>query len=301
MSESTTVASLLAEGEELFKTSSIHHGHGLYDAWDEAVYLLSHALNLNLSLDRSMLPNLLSKEEVAEVRRLFRERSNEKTPSAYLTSCAWFCGLPFYVDRRVLIPRSPIGNLIKEKFQPWVPVQPNSILDLCTGSGCIGISCAYAFPSSNITISDISEDALIVASKNVNSHKCSGQIQICESDLFDDLGDERYDLIVSNPPYVDLEDYRSMPGEYFAEPALGLIAGDDGLDIVRRILCEAVDYLHEGGSLIVEVGNSAAALEQTYPDLPFLWVDFSEGDAGVFILTREQLIENHNFLQIKAL
>jgi len=295
MSESTTIASLLAEGEELFKTSSIHHGHGLYDAWDEAVYLLSHALNLNLSLDRSMLLNCLSEEEVAEVRRLFRQRSNEKTPSAYLTSCAWFCGLPFYVDRRVLIPRSPIGSLVEEKFQPWISVQPNSILDLCTGSGCIGISCAYAFPSSNITISDISEDALIVASKNVKNHKCSGQVQICESDLFGGLGGEKYDLIVSNPPYVDIDDYRSMPGEYFAEPALGLIAGDDGLDIVRRILCEAVDYLHDGGSLIVEVGNSAAALEQTYPDLPFLWVDFNEGDAGVFILTREQLIENHNF------
>lgn len=295
MSDSTTVASLLAEGEELFKISSIHHGHGLYDAWDEAVYLLSHALNLNLSLDRSMLLNVPSKEEVAEVRRLFRERSSEKTPSAYLTSRAWFCGLLFYVDRRVLVPRSPIGNLINENFQPWVPVPPNSILDLCTGSGCIGISCAYAFPGSKITISDISEDALIVANKNVRNHKCSGQIQIFESDLFGELGDERYDLIVSNPPYVDAEDYRSMPEEYLAEPALGLIAGDDGLDIVRKILCEAVDYLHEGGSLIVEVGNSAAALEQAYPDLPFLWVDFNEGDAGIFILTREQLIENHNF------
>ena len=295
MSNDKSIADLLYEGRDLFERHNVHHGHGLYDAWDEAVYLLSHALDLSICEDRSILNSRLSEEEALLVRSLFRERAISRTPSAYLTSCAYFFGLPFYVDRRVLIPRSPIGRLILEEFKPWVSISPTSILDLCTGSGCIGISCAYAFPNSRITISDISEGALSVARRNVRHHKCLDRIQILESDLFLNIGKEKYDLIVSNPPYVDSQHYQNMPCEYFSEPVVALVSGDDGLDLVRQILAEAASYLHDEGVLIVEVGHSAAALEQAYPELPLLWIDFNEGDSGVFVLTREQLSENRNF------
>ncbi len=294
MSEVKSVADLLHEGRMLFEQHDVHHGHGLYDAWDEAVYLVSYALNLNICADRCVLNTVVSEEQIFSIRRLFKKRAIKKIPSAYLTSCAYFCGLPFYVDRRVLIPRSPIGQLILDKFKPWVAHPPKFILDLCTGSGCIGISCALAFPDAHVTISDISEDALNVARRNARNHNCANRIYISKSDLFFNLGEEKYDLIVSNPPYVDSEDYETMPREYFSEPSIGLVSGADGLDIVRKILSEAAEYLHVGGVLIVEVGNSATAVEKAYPKLPLLWIDFKEGDSGVFVLTREQLIENRN-------
>ena len=295
MSGDKSISDLLHEGKSLFERYKVHHGHGLYDAWDEAVYLLSHALNLSLDADRSILNKMLSDEEVFSVRRLFEERARKRKPAAYLTSCAYFCGLSFYVDRRVLIPRSPIGQLITEKFKPWIQVPPTCILDLCTGSGCIGISCAHVFPNARVTLSDISEQALKVARKNVRHHKLSKRIKIVQSDFFSDLPEETYDLIVSNPPYVDAEDYLDMPPEYSHEPRVGLVSGPDGLDSVRRLLSASANYLNEKGILVVEVGNSAQALEECFSNVPFIWVDFLEGDGGVFVLTREELLEYRQF------
>ena len=212
-----------------------------------------------------------------------------KIPSAYITNTAWFFGLPFFVDERVIIPRSPIANLIHEGFEPWI-TQPNNILDLCAGSGCIGISCAYVFKSANVVLSDVSEGAIEVGEINIKNHNMAGRISISESDLFENLTNFKFDLILSNPPYVDKQDLLNMPSEYHHEPKISLVAGDDGLSFVVRILRDAGNFLTEKGVLIVEVGNSRTALETMFPSIPFFWFEFSDGDAGVFMLTRDDLI-----------
>ena len=236
-----------------------------------------------------MLKKILSEEEKDSISELFDRRINEKIPAAYLTGEAWFAGFKFVVDSRVLIPRSPIAELVEAEFSPWLVKTPATILDLCAGSGCIGIACAHYFPGSRVTLSDISTDALTVAEKNIEIHQLSQRVVALESDLFDGLGKERYDLIVSNPPYVDAEDLASMPKEYHHEPAIGLASGFDGLDFTRRLLREAVDHLSEEGVLVVEVGNSWEALDDAFPEIPFMWLEFERGGHGVFLLTAEQL------------
>ena len=287
-----TVGQMLERGQALFDDSGLYFGHGTDNSWDEAVYLLSFALDLSPDADRALLEKTLTEQQQQQIEDLFARRIAERIPAPYLTGRAWFCGLPFNVDERVIIPRSPIAELIMTGFQPWCANEPTRVLDLCAGSGCIGIACAYGFEEAQVVLSDISPEALEVAASNIELHKLGYRVNAVESDLFENLQGQTFDLIVSNPPYVDAGDFASMPEEYFHEPELALASGDDGLDFTRRLLREAVDHLTEQGVLVVEVGNSWVALERAFPTVPFLWLEFAEGDGGVFLLTRDQLVEH---------
>ena len=287
-----TVVQMLERGQSLFEKSGLYFGHGTDNSWDEAVYLLSFVLDLSPDADRAVLEKVLTEQQQQEIEDLYARRISERIPAPYLTGRAWFCGLPFNVDQRVIIPRSPIAELIMTGFQPWCASEPSRVLDLCTGSGCIGIACAYGFEQAQVVLSDISPEALEVSASNIELHKLGYRVSAVESDLFNNLQGQQFDLIVSNPPYVDADDYASMPDEYFHEPELALASGHDGLDFTRRLLREAVDHLTEEGVLVVEVGNSWVALEQAFPTVPFLWLEFEEGDGGVFLLTRDQLVEH---------
>jgi ribosomal protein L3 glutamine methyltransferase len=296
--QTSTVAAMLEYGQTLFESQGIYFGHGTINAWDEAVCLLSFALDLSTSPGRSVLAQVLSMDEQLKIKALFERRISERIPAPYLTGQAWFCGLPFIVDQRVIVPRSPIGALIGERFQPWCKTQPIQILDLCTGGGCIGIACAYAFQDAQVVLTDISADAIAVATMNIAGHDVGDRVTAVVSDLFAGLDSEkRFDLIVSNPPYVDLDDLASMPQEYQHEPTLALASGHDGLDFTRRLLREAEHYLTQDGVLVVEVGNSSQALGLAFPKVSFVWIDFDEGDGGVFMLTREELVEHRESFQ----
>lgn len=290
--QTKTIGELLEYGQSLFEQSGIYFGHGTDNAWDEAVYLLSSVLNLPPDADRSLLDNLVSDEDQQQIKALYQRRIEERVPAPYITQQAWFCTLPFYVDQRVIVPRSPIAELIYNQFQPWCVTSPKKILDLCAGSGCIGIACAYAFEKAEVVLSDISAEALEVTAINIEQHELNHRVSAIQSDLFaafDASAEASFDLIVSNPPYVDAEDLAQMPAEYSHEPDLALASGEDGLDFTRRLLREAAQYLTEQGVLIVEVGNSSVALEKAFPQVPFTWLEFSEGDGGVFVITRTQL------------
>ncbi len=272
-----------------FNHHKLFFGHGTDNAWDEAVHLILGSLHLPWDFDSSMLDARVTHDEAIIILSHVEKRCLDRVPLAYLLGEAWFIGLPFHVDRRVLVPRSPIGELIQNRFEPWVSDDPLHVLDLCTGSGCIGIATAYAFPYAKVDLADISEGALSVARSNVERHHLEDQVTINQSDLFNDLPKAGYDLIVTNPPYVDQEDLSAMPEEYQHEPALGLGSGDDGLDITRRILRDAPNHMSEQGILICEVGNSEFALQEAFPEVPFLWLEFEHGGQGVFMLTTEQL------------
>ena len=287
-----TVATMLEQGQQQFERAQIYFGHGTTSAWDEAVYLLSYVLDLPPDADRSLLSEELTDQQQADIQALYQRRVDERIPAPYLTGTAWFCGLPFAVDERVIIPRSPVAELVYNGFAPWCEAAPARVLDLCTGSGCIGIACAYAFEHAQVVLSDISTDALAVATINIEQHQVGNRVRALQSDLFDGLGGQCFYLIVSNPPYVDAADLAEMPDEYQHEPELALASGFDGLDFTRRLLREAEQYLTEEGVIVVEVGNSWVALEQAFPQVPFIWLEFSEGDAGVFVLTRNQLLEH---------
>ncbi|MCT2531134.1 50S ribosomal protein L3 N(5)-glutamine methyltransferase [SAR92 clade bacterium H921] len=296
--QTLTVAAMLEYGQTLFESQGIYFGHGTTNAWDEAVYLLSYVLQLPPNADRSVLDQELTNDQQVSIQALFKRRISERIPAPYLTGQAWFCGLPFIVDERVLIPRSPIAELIMNGFEPWCESEPRQILDLCTGGGCIGIACAYAFAEAQVVLSDISSEALAVAAMNIAGHDLNDRITTVESDLFAGLENERvFDLIVSNPPYVDAQDLASMPEEYQHEPEIALASGNDGLDFTRRLLQQACERLTDNGVLVVEVGNSSVALERAFPNVPFVWLEFAEGDSGVFLLTREQLLEHRESFQ----
>ncbi|MDN5970772.1 MAG: 50S ribosomal protein L3 N(5)-glutamine methyltransferase, partial [Enterobacterales bacterium] len=224
------------------------------------------------------------------VERVIR-RVNDRIPVAYLTNKAWFCGHEFYVDERVLVPRSPIGELIDNRFSGIIDHNPSHILDMCTGSGCIAIACAYAFPEAEVDAVDISTDVLSVTEQNIQEHGLDQSVTPIRSDLFRELPPLQYDLIVTNPPYVDEEDMSDLPEEFRFEPELGLAAGSDGLKLTRRILACAPDYLTDDGVLICEVGNSMVHLMDQYPEIPFVWLEFENGGDGVFMLTKQQLID----------
>lgn len=274
-----------------FIAARLFYGHGTDNPWDEAEQLVLHAIHLNPPLADEWLDSRLTRAERERVVNNVQRRIEQRVPAAYITGQAWFAGMPFVVDERVLVPRSPIAELIEKQFAPWLDVWPKQILDLCTGSGCIGIACAYAFPEAEVQLSDISFDALEVAEDNIQQHNLGDRVFALQSDLFENLGGQRFDLIVSNPPYVDAEDMAGLPQEYRAEPELGLASGQDGLDFTRRLLAEAPDHLSPQGLLVVEVGNSWPALEAAYPQLPFTWVEFERGGHGVFVLRAADLFK----------
>lgn len=284
-----TVGDFILWGEEQFDLNNLYFGHGTDNAWDESLTLVLFALALPWDTDSSILEQPVTDQQKTIITQLFNRRINEQLPAVYLTGEAWFAGFKFEVDQRVLVPRSPIAELIERQFEPWLPHQPATILDLCTGSGCIGIACAYYFPDANVTLSDISTGALAVAERNIHHHQLAHRVSARHSDLFAGLGSDKYDLIVTNPPYVDAEDIASMPPEYHHEPEIGLASGDDGLDFTRRLLLEAGGHLTDRGTLIVEVGNSGMALEEAFPHVPFMWLEFERGGQGVFVMTAEEL------------
>ncbi|HAV86677.1 50S ribosomal protein L3 N(5)-glutamine methyltransferase [Stutzerimonas balearica] len=275
-----------------FHEHEVYFGHGTDNAWDEARLLVLGGLHLPWAMADAYLDCRLEEAECLHLNELLRRRIEERVPAAYLLGEAWFCGLPFIVDDRVLVPRSPIAEYIERQFAPWLPKTPARILDLCTGSGCIGIACAYEFPDAEVVLADLSYEALEVANLNIEQHELEGRVYTVQSDGFDGLPGQRFDLIVSNPPYVDLEDFASMPDEYQHEPELGLACGDDGLDLVRRMLAEAADHLTDDGLLVVEVGNSQVHVEALYPEVDFTWLEFQRGGHGVFLLAAQQCREH---------
>jgi ribosomal protein L3 glutamine methyltransferase len=291
--ELVSVRDWIRWGASEFQRARLFFGHGTDNAWDEAAQLVLWAIHTPWERLGSILDTRLVSAERHRILELFQRRIQERLPAPYITGISQFSGLDFEVTRDTLIPRSPIAELIEQGFQPWLMEEPASILDLCTGNGCIGIAAALAFPDAQVDLSDLSPMALMVARRNIERHRLLDRVSALESDLFDRIPGV-YDLIISNPPYVDAEDMAALPAEFHAEPTLALASGQDGLDFTRRLLREAADHLTETGILIVEVGNSAAALEEAFPDVPFTWLEFERGGHGVFLLTRGQLVEHRS-------
>jgi ribosomal protein L3 glutamine methyltransferase len=292
--ELTTVRDYWRWAVSCFEQAELFYGHGTDNAWDEAWFLILHCLNL--PVDTQMNVVLDAKLTLAERNTIIDKvklRVEKRLPLAYLTHEIWFAGLKMYVDERVLVPRSPIAELIQQQFNPWVePEQVSNILDLCTGSGCIAIACAMAFPEATVDAVDISNEALEVAKLNIETYHLKNRVSIIQSDLFKNLKGKKYDIIVSNPPYVDEAEINAMPQEFRHEPMLGLASGKDGLDATKEILKQAAKHLTPSGILIVEVGVSQQALIDQFPDVPFTWLDFEKGGEGVFLLTRDNLLQS---------
>jgi ribosomal protein L3 glutamine methyltransferase len=300
VTELRTIGDMLRWAVSRFNDAGIFYGHGTDNAWDEAIALVFHALHLPEEIGQQVIQSNLTSSEKHKIVELIIRRVRERLPVPYLTNKAHFAGLEFFVDERVLVPRSPIAEMINNNFSPWLYNKPvHRIMDLCTGSGCIAIACAYAFEDAEVDALDISEDALEVAQINIETLGVLDRVFPIQSDMFAAIEKgPHYDLIVSNPPYVDAEDIDDMPSEYHHEPAIGLASGRDGLDLTKRILANAADYLTENGLLVVEVGNSMVHLMEQFPDVPFMWVEFEFGGDGVFVLTRDQLVENQSLFAI---
>jgi ribosomal protein L3 glutamine methyltransferase len=285
-----SVAQLIRFGAREFDAAGLAYGHGTVNARDDAAALVFHALGLDHAEAESAYVIKPGKAQVEQVLGLFAERLRRRVPAAYLMGRMWFAGLEFEVDERVIVPRSPFAELIAAGFAPWIdPGRVQRLVDLGTGSGCIAIACALRFPRARIDAVDLSAAALEVAARNVRRHSVEGRLQLHLGDVFEPLGDAVYDLIVSNPPYVSDEEMNALPREYLHEPDLALRAGNDGLDVVRRILRDADAHLAPGGILVVEVGDSEDRLQLAFPGVPFLWLEFEHGGGGVFLLTKGDL------------
>jgi ribosomal protein L3 glutamine methyltransferase len=286
-----TIRDLLRFAVSRFHEARLFFGHGSASAYDEAAYLILHALHLPLDRLEPFLDAHLTMSELEQVLRVIERRATEKIPAAYLTNEAWLGDFSFFVDKRVIVPRSFIAELLRDQLEPWIesPEEIRSALDLCTGSGCLAIMLAHAFPNATIDAVDISPDALDVAKKNIAGYNLEHQVNLIRSDLFAELGERTYDLIISNPPYVSAAAMAALPEEYRHEPENALASGADGLEATRMILNDAANHLTEGGLLVVEIGHNRDTLEQAYPETGFTWLETSAGDEFVFLLKRDQL------------
>lgn len=299
--ELATIIDFIRFGASRFNAAGLTFGHSYDNALDEATQLVLHVLHLPHDLSPAYGQAKLTAEERSEVMALFRRRIEERRPAAYLTGEAWFAGLSFKCDPRALVPRSPIAELIEAHFEPWLNARPVSrALDLCTGSGCIAIAMAVHAHHWQVDGVDLSDAALALARENAERFHVGARVRLLKSNLFEKLKGERYDLIVSNPPYVTDAETDALPPEYAHEPELGLRAGHDGLDIALRILAQAPEHLNEGGLLIVEVGEAEHALASLLPNVPFAWVEFKVGQMGVFVLERDDLVEHHDAIVAAA-
>ncbi|MDP4536422.1 50S ribosomal protein L3 N(5)-glutamine methyltransferase [Alkalimonas collagenimarina] len=286
-----TIQDWLRWGVSRLHQSGVFLGHGTDNPWDEAASLLATVLYLPPITDETLFSARLTLEERREFLRLLQQRIEQRVPAAYLTNQAYFAGLPFYVDERVLVPRSPIAELIQQGFSEQLAGRvPERILDLCTGSGCIAVACAYQFPEAEVDAADISPDALAVAEFNIAEHQLQHRVFPILSDGFSGLAGQQYDLIVTNPPYVDAEDMADLPDEFRHEPELGLASGHDGLALTRQILRHAAAHLTEHGVLVCEVGNSMVALQQLLPEAGLRWLEFNQGGIGVFVVDKAELV-----------
>ncbi|ABC29229.1 Methylase of polypeptide chain release factors [Hahella chejuensis KCTC 2396] len=272
-----------------FNQEALFFGHGTDNAWDEAVHLVLGSLHLPWDVDANMLDARLVDHEKLALAEAIGKRVLQRIPTPYILGEAWFMGLPFHITQDVLIPRSPIAELLEHELQPWLEQPPLRILDLCCGSGCIGIAAAHVFPEAEVVLADISPLALDVARRNVARHHLGDRCKVVESDMFDALQGE-FDVILTNPPYVDKPDMDSLPPEYLHEPELGLASGVDGLDAARIILARAADFLSDGGFMVCEVGNSMEALQNSYPEIMFIFPEFEKGGDGVFVMTKDDLL-----------
>lgn len=285
-----TIIDFLRFGITQAHNTPLFFGHGTDNASDEMWWLILGALSLPIDCDPILLQANLTPDEKEKLINLLTQRLVDRIPVPYLINQANFCNLSFYVDKRVLIPRSPIAELINQHFSPWLEVnQVQRILDLCTGSGCIAIACCYAFPDAQVDAVDLSPEALQVAALNREQHGLEDSLTLIESDCWQNIPDDCYDIIVSNPPYVSVEEMQSLPAEYLHEPKMALQADSNGLAIVEKILVNAHRYLSEQGILVMEVGNGEEALMDLFPQVPFTWLDFEQGGSGVFLLTAQQL------------
>ena len=291
-SELFTLRDLMRFAVSRFSEAGLFFGHGTDNAWDEAAYLLLHTLHLPIDRLEPFMDARLTSGERTAVLRIIERRIEERLPAAYLTHEAWLGEYRFYVDERVIVPRSHIAELLGEQLAPWIadPWAVAKVLDLCTGSGCLAILAALAFPEAQIDAVDLSPDALAVARRNVDDYGLASRLRLIHSDAFAGVRDEKYNVIISNPPYVNAESMATLPQEYRREPTMALASGKDGLDFVRVILAEAPRHLAPGGVLVVEIGHNRDDLERSFPELAFTWLDTSAGDRFVFMLRREDLV-----------
>lgn len=293
-----TVRDMVRWAVTYFNEAELVYGHGTENAWDDAVNLILTTLHLSPDINSSVLDARLTPTEKQTIAERVKRRVEERIPVPYLVNEAWFAGLSFYVDSRVVIPRSPIAELLEDALSPWIEESNvERILDLCTGSGCIAITAALTFSNAKVDAIDMSEDALAVAKINVARFGVEDNVRLIQSDLFTELHGERYDLILSNPPYVSKKEYATLPPEYAYEPKMALESGEEGLDAVRQILVHAEEYLTPTGILVVEVGEAQMSLESYYPKVPFTWLQFEHGGEGVFVLTAEELRECRTWLK----
>lgn len=295
-----TLQQWLDWAEQHFTSEGLFYGHGTDNPVDEALYLMRYALKDDFDKATSEPDTNLGVERNQAIRELFEHRITTRKPAAYLVQEAWFAGYPFYVDERVLVPRSPVAELIEEQFSPWIDIgQVDAILDIGTGSGCIAVACALYTPGARVDAVDVQQDALDVAKINIARYHLESRVQLYRADVYDGLPDNQYDIIISNPPYVSQQEMTELPEEYRHEPVSGLVAGEDGLDCVRKILSGAGHFLKPNGILIVEVGNSQAAVERTWPQVPFVWLEFEFGGEGVFLLEAKYVYEFHDQFTLK--
>ena len=283
-----TLRQIVEQSAKKFDKAKLHFGHGTDNSYDEAVYIIFRALHLPFDIDSSVLNKQLTEKERVRIEELVAMRIEKRIPVAYLLKEAWFLGLEFYVDERVIIPRSSMAELIHQRFSPWIKEhRAHNILDLGTGSGCIAIGCAMAFPEAKVDAVDISTDALEVAKINIRKYDLEKRVRLFHGDLFEPVDNNKYDIIVSNPPYVSAEEMQTLPKEYSYEPDIAFYGGkNQGLDLVLKIIQEAKQHLTEDGILVVEAGNSCEALIEILPEVPFIWPEFEDGEGGIFILPK---------------